>query len=172
MGNRAINKMGTDLLLAAAKSFGNAFGGEAGKYPFTKKQNNNRNKSWTDSAIKLTAVCEKEYNRQAIDSNLMYCANYAKKLIPIAGVTFGMYVTLPVLVGATTFATFGATASMTAYTLTNYSVIAGGLYKASEKVLKMNNHRKINQNECMDEANQDEAIHNINEYLEVDNDVV
>ena len=85
------------------------------------------------------------YDWEAIDRNVDKISEYAKLLAPVAGATMAGFVFLPVLAGATTFALAGTGAAALGYTVTNGTVVLGGLYEASRRIQEHNAEEKNGQ---------------------------
>ena len=165
MGNEIIKKIGCDMLLVTAKNLGKALGIEVDKQSH---MSSNQNVTFRIKSVEnIIDLSEKNYDKTSIDSNIIYCASYVKKLLPLAGLTAGAYITIPAVVGAATFATIGAAASITAYNLTNVAVLAGGAYKISDKILKANNHKNTNDELPLPDSLVIEQVVSNLDYLEV-----
>lgn len=94
-------------------------------------------------------IVSKEYDWENIDRNVHNTSAYIKAVVPCAVMTIGGFVAVPVVASAAAFAVLGTGVSVAVYTASNVLVIAGGVYKATDSVLKVKSNLRHN---CGDEV--------------------
>lgn len=131
-----IEKAGMELVGAFVKTVGL----EAGKRVINgKPQKPKENHLTTIKEVKESVeIVNCFYDWEAIECNIDKVSEYAKLLAPVAGATMAGFFFLPVLAGATAFALVGTSAAAMAYTVTNGTVVLGGLYEASRRIQEHN----------------------------------
>ena len=127
-----IEKAGMELVGAFVKTVGL----EAGKRVINGKPQKPKENHLTEikEVKESVEIVNCSYDWEAIDRNVDKISEYAKLLAPVAGATMAGFVFLPVLAGATTFALAGTGAAALVYTVTNGTVVLGGLYEASRRI--------------------------------------
>ena len=124
-----------DMISAYAKSVGT----ESGK----RRINGEPHKPEESCITKVKATKEAvemidhRYDWEAVEYNAHKASGYVKALAPVALATFGGYICLPVIAGASAFALAGTSAAAMTYCFTNGAVIVGGLCAAGNKVEKL-----------------------------------
>lgn len=134
-------KAGSDMVMSFAK----AFGSEAGKKPFAKKEKEKVTMSLNEARKFVDCVFE-EHDWEIFHENVSNASEYITRLAKVAGITGVAYLTLPVIAGAATYGTLGASVSGLVYTATNIVVITGGVcggvYVKNKKGAMLYNNRK------------------------------
>lgn len=138
-----IEKAGMELVGAFVKTVGL----EAGKRVINGKPQKPKENHLTEikEVKESVEIVNCSYDWEAIDRNVDKISEYAKLLAPVAGATMAGFVFLPVLAGATTFALAGTGAAALVYTVTNGTVVLGGLYEASRRIQEHNTEEKNGQ---------------------------
>ncbi len=85
----------------------------------------------TSEALKFLTT---KHDWEAIGENSIEISQYVELLGPVAAKTVVAYLVIPVVVGATSFALFGAGASTIAYGISNVGVLAGGTYAGGKRI--------------------------------------
>ena len=131
-----IEKAGMELVGAFVKTVGL----EAGKRVINGKPQKPKENHLTEikEVKESVEIVNCSYDWEAIDRNVDKISEYAKLLAPVAGATMAGFV-------ATTFALAGTGAAALVYTVTNGTVVLGGLYEASRRIQEHNAEEKNGQ---------------------------
>ena len=138
-----IGKVGIAIIIDFVKSFTRASGTEVGKQVGKLGTRQEKERIELLKIIKeTTEIVSNEHDWDVIDKNLHNAGQYIEAIIPAVATTFVAYVTIPVVMGAASFALIGTGVSAIVYTASNGMVLAGGAYKIVDNVMDVKSKKE------------------------------